>query len=152
MNETQYYVQRLINTHKARIRPEGEEELTELQRDLYDTIQALVENNPRILSRNEIEEEYNRIRGKNLNLLPTDFCYNLVNVGPDFETKFLIRVKRGRFEFVDFHWPAEDREVTITWAPRGRCVPEELRNNTFTVGIYHKGEYRWDFTELEEYL
>ena len=98
----------------------------------------------------QITEKYNRHGA--LNLLPTDFCYNLVNVGSDFETKFLMRVGRGKFKFVDFHWQAKDRQEKITWTPKGKDLPKELKGKTFAVGIYHKGEYSWNFSELDEYL
>jgi len=85
-----------------------------------------------------------------LNLLPTDFCYNLVNVGPDFEAKFLMSNGRGKFKFVDFHWQAEDKQANIVWTPKGKDVPEELKGKSFSVGIYSKGEYSWNFSELDE--
>jgi hypothetical protein len=75
-----------------------------------------------------------------------------VNNGPDFKTKFLIWIGRGTFKFVDFHWRSDDSEIIITWAPKGRSVPLELRGETFKVGKYYKGEYTWNFSELGNYM
>jgi hypothetical protein len=152
INRTQKYIEGLITTHKDRTKPKGLEGLTDKQKTLYDTIKAIVNGNPnQLLSNKQITEKY-KIRHGALNLLPTDFCYNLVNVGADFETKFLMRIGRGEFEFVGFHWQARDRQERITWTPKGKDVPKELKGQTFAVGIYHKGEYSWNFSELDEYF
>jgi hypothetical protein len=87
------------------------------------------------------------------NMLPTDFCYNSVNRGPDFEAKFLLKQERGKFKFVGFDWPANDKPEDMEWTPRGRYVPEGLRGKTFIVGTYHKGVYSWNFhKELAPFL
>jgi hypothetical protein len=152
IGSTHKYIERLITTHKDRRKPKGIEALTDKQKTLYDTIKAITEKNPKLpLTNKQITEKY-QIRHGALSLLPTDFCYNLVNVGPDFETKFLIGSGRGEFEFVGFHWQAKDREEKIRWTPKGKDVPKELKGKTFTVGIYRKGEYSWNFSELDEYL
>lgn len=150
INRTQKYIERLITTHKDRRKPKGLEGLTDKQKTLYDTIKAIVNDNPnQLITNKQITEKYQITHGA-LSLRPTDFCYNLVNVGPDFETKFLMSTGRGQFEFVGFHWQAKD--TRITWTPKGKDVPKELKGETFTVGIYRKGEYRWNFSELDEYL
>jgi len=129
-----------------------EVQLTDKQKTLHDAIKAIAKDNPNLLLTNkQITQKY-QIRHGALTMLPTDFCYNLVNVGPDYETKFLIGIRRGEFEFVDFHWPAPDRPEKITWTPKGKDVPDDLKGETFTVGIYSKGEYSWNFSKLHEYL
>jgi len=152
INQTRQYIERIRKTHKDRKRPKGPEGLTDKQRTFYDTIKAIVDvNRPQVLTNIQIKKEYQSRHGP-LSLLPTDFCYNLVNVGADSETKFLISVERGKFELVDFHWPAEDSQVIITWIPKGKDVPQELRGKVFKIGKYYKGEYSWDFSELDKYL
>jgi len=81
-------------------------------------------------------------------LLPSDFCYNLVNIAPDSEVKFLRYHERGMYEFVNFNWNTADN-IKITWSPNGS---DELRNRTFAVGHYRKDWYEWDFNELTEFL
>ena len=100
------------------------------QKNLYDTIKEIVNRNPnQDLTKNQISEKH-KIRHGTLNLLPTDFCYNLVNVAPDFETKYLIRKERGIFKFVGFHWPAKDIQEIITWTPIGKdMVVTKSKNN-----------------------
>ena len=151
INKTRQYIERLITIHQQRINPKGLEGLSEIQNKFYEIIETIAQNNHNQVLTNQIREEY-QIRHGKLNLLPTDFCYNLVNVGPDFKTKFLINIERRVFKFVDFHWRSDDSETIITWTPKGKNVPLELRGENFTVGKYYKGEYRWNFSELDEYL
>jgi hypothetical protein len=81
--------------------------------------------------------------------LPSDFCYNKVNVAPDFETKFLISLEKGIFQFVGLSWNSND-PIHIKWNPQGRDVPSELLNGKpYIVGIYHNGRYSWNFEELK---
>jgi len=144
--DTKAYIQRLIQKHEYRRSPKGEESLTNTQHNLYDVIKDIAESSgKRVVLRKDIQLTYKRRFNEELNLLPTDFCYNSVNVGPDFETKFLLKRNRGEFEFVGFHWPASDRQLEIEWSPTGRDCPEELKGKTFIVGIYHRGTYFWDF-------
>jgi hypothetical protein len=77
------------------------------------------------------------------NIRPTDFCYNLTNFG-DKEYKFLKRVGRGKFRFVDFEWSCE-QGVPVTWRV------DELEAE-FTVGEYKDKEFRWNSNELEKFL
>jgi len=107
MNETQKYIERLITTHQQRTKPEGLKGLSDIQKIFYDTIKTIAQNNQNKLLTNQIREEYKSRHGT-LNLLPTDFCYNLVNIAPDFKTKFLIRTDRRTFNFVDFFWLSDD--------------------------------------------
>jgi hypothetical protein len=135
--------QRLIDTHKDRVIPKGEAYLTPAQRDIYQAVTDLVRTSRSpILRYRDIKSKYSG------GLLPTDFCYNLVNIAPDFEVKFLRYLERGMYEFVNFNWkPADD--IKITWSPNGS---DELKNRTFAVGRYRKGRYEWDFRELTEFL
>lgn len=152
INRTQRYIERLITTHKDRTKPKGLEGLTDNQKTLYDTIKAIVNDNPnQLLTNEQITEKY-QIRHGALTLLPTDFCYNIVNWGLDSETKFLMKTGRGEFEFVGVYWQGKDTK--ITWTPKGKDVPKELKakGEPFTVGIYRKSEYSWNFSELDEYL
>jgi hypothetical protein len=57
-------------------------------------------------------------------------------------------VEKGMFRFVDFHWQAKDDQVNITWTPKGKDVPEELKGKLFSLGVYHEGKYSWNFSEL----
>ena len=135
--------QRLINTHKNRIIPKNEHHLTAAQKNIFNAIKGIVQTsgNP-VLRYRDIKSKY---KG---GLLPTDFCYNLVNIAPDFEVKFLFFLNRGTYKFVDFNWDAADN-INITWSPNGS---EELNNRTFTVGHYRNGKYEWYFKELEKFL
>lgn len=135
--------QRLINAHKNRIIPKNEHHLTAAQKNIFNAIKGIVQTsgNP-ILRYRDIKSKY---KG---GLLPTDFCYNLVNIAPDFEVKFLCFLNRGTYEFVDFNWDTADN-INITWSPNGS---EELNNRTFTVGHYRNGKYEWYFKELEKFL
>lgn len=147
-SDAEKYIGRLISTHEYRRNPKGQEGLTEKQKALYDTIKSIDNDHPgELISNKQITEKYQRSHGP-LNLLPTDFCYNLVNVGPDFVAKFLMSVEKGMFRFVDFQWQAKDDHVDITWTPKGKDVPEELKGKFFSVGMYHKGEYSWNFSDL----
>jgi hypothetical protein len=146
------YVDRLIKTHEQRIYPKGIIDLTDEQRNLYEVIESVVrKTNSNIVFRVDILSTYTKRFGSALKLLPTDFCYNLVNQGPDFETKFLLAKGVGEFEFVGFDWQSDDAH-DIKWIPRGRYVPEELKGKTFKVGTYRDGRYVWDFSELEQFL
>lgn len=140
---TREICQRLIDTHKDRVSPNGEAFLTPAQRNLFQAVADLVRT-----SRSPILR-YADIKSKDKGgLLPSDFCYNLVNIGPDFEVKFLRYLGRGNYEFVGFNWETTDN-VNIRWSPKGS---NELKNRTFTVGHYRKDRYEWDFKELTEFL
>jgi len=119
-----------------------------------DVIKDIAESSgKRVVLRKNIQLKYKRRFNTELNLLPTDFGYNSVNVGPDFEIKFLLKINKGEFEFVGFTWPASDRQLEIEWSPTGRDVPEDLKEKTFIVGIYHNGTYFWDFQkDLKRYI
>ena len=87
-NKTRQYIERLKRTHKYRRTPKGLEELTFKQKDFYNAIKNIVKKNRNDLLKNQqIREEYEMRYGE-LNFLATDFCYNLVNVGPDFRQSF----------------------------------------------------------------
>ncbi len=134
---------RLIDTHKDRIEPKGESYLTPAQRNVFEAITDLVHSTKNsILRYRDIKSRY---KG---GLLPSDFCYNLVNIGPDFEVKFLRNLERGKFEFVGFNWDSAN-DIKITWSPK---VSEELKNRAFTVGYYRNGKYKWNFNELMDFL
>jgi len=151
-NKTGQYIERLKQTHKYRRTPKGLEGLTFKQKDFYNAIKNIVKQKRKdILKNQQIKVEYEMRYGE-LNFLPTDFCYNLVNVGPDFETKFLINIERGKFKFVDFHSNIENKLLIITWTPKGRDVPPELKGETFEVGEYYKGKYHCNFSQLDKYL
>jgi predicted transcriptional regulator len=91
-SDTEQYIERLISSHEYRKTSKGQEDLTEKQKELYDTIKYIYNDHPsELISNKQITEKYQRRHGP-LNLLPTDFCYNLINVGPDFEAKFLMSV------------------------------------------------------------
>ena len=139
---TKEICQQLIDTHNDRVTTKRESDLTSAQRNMFQAVTDLVRTsrNP-ILRYRDIKSKY---KG---GLLPTDFCYNLVNIAPDFEVKFLLYIQRGMYEFVDFIWN-NDNNIKITWSPNGS---DELENRTFTVGNYRKGKYEWDFSELMEF-
>ena len=135
--------QRLIDTHKDRIKPKDEFYLTPAQRTMFQAVNDLVRTSRSpILRYRDIKIKY---KG---GLLPSDFCYNLVNIGPDFEVKFLLYRERGIYEFVSFNWETTNN-INIRWSPKGS---DEFKNRTFTVGHYRKNRYEWDFTELREFL
>ena len=64
----------------------------------------------------------------------------------------MINIERGKFKFVDFHSKVENKRVIITWTPKGRNVPPELKGEIFEVGEYYKGKYLWNFSQLDKYL
>ncbi len=135
--------QRLIDTHKDRIKSKGESYLTPAQRNIFQAVTDLVRTSRSPLLRyRDIKSKY---KG---GLLPSDFCYNLVNKAPDFEVKFLRYHERGMYEFVNFNWNTAEN-IKIAWSPNGS---DELKNRTFSVGHYRKYRYEWDFTELTEFL
>lgn len=140
---TKEICQQLIDTHKDRIKSKSASYLTAAQRNIFQAVNDLVRTSQSpILRYRDIKSKY---KG---GLLPTDFCYNLVNIAPDFETKFLRYLERGMYEFVNFNWePADD--IKITWSPNGS---DELKNRTFAVGYYRNGRYEWDFKKLTEFL
>lgn len=148
------YIMRLIETHEHRSRPKGKNSLTDEQNKLFEVIESMARNrSDKIVFRGDIVSAYNRRFRTDPNMLPTDFCYNSVNRGPDFEAKFLLKQERGKFKFVGFDWPADDKPEDIEWTPKGGDVPEGLRGKPFKVGTYHKGAYSWDFhKELAQYL
>lgn len=149
------YIMRLIETHQDRIRPRGRNLLTVEKNRLYEVIESVARNRgDNIVFRGDIVSAYSRRFGTAPNMLPTDFCYNSVNRGPDFETKFLLKQERGRFKFVSFDWPADDEPEDIEWTVSRRGdAPEGLRGKTFKVGTYHRGIYSWDFRrELAQYV
>jgi len=140
---TKEICQTLIDTHKDRMKSKGESFLTPAQRDIYQAIADLVRT-----------KESSRLRYRDIKskykggLLPSDFCYDLVNKGPDFEVKFLRYRDRGIYEFVGFNWETAD-DVNIRWTPKSS---DEFKNRTFTVGHYRKNRYEWDFNALTEFL
>jgi hypothetical protein len=147
------YVQRLINGHMQRGKPKTQEHLTLLQQQLHTIIKLLSATPHRIVSNKDINSKYNDVFHSKLNLLPTDFCYNKVNIAPDFEAKYLLYRDMGEYEFVDFNWQANERPIEILWVPKGSGVPGVLKGRLFKVGIYYNGIYSWDFeTELKEYI
>ena len=134
---------KLIDTHKDRIKSKAESYFTPAQKEIFQAVADLVRTNGSTRLRyRDIKSKY---KG---GLLPSDFCYNLVNIGPDFEAKFLLYHARGIYEFVNFNWEAAN-SIQITWSPKGS---DEFKNRTFTVGYYRKGKYEWDFKELAEFL
>jgi hypothetical protein len=151
MNKIQKYVRRFIKSHGDREKPKGHEVLTDKQRSLYNTISVLVKDKKiKFISVKDIKDEYQK-RKISLNSWPTDFCYNLVNIGPDYETKYLIRDEKGEFHFVDIHWIAGN-SIPIYWIPKGKGVPFNLKDKMFKVGTYCEGKYIWNFSELNEIL
>ena len=105
--------QQLIDTHEGRVTPKGESYLTPAQRNIFQAVTNLVRTNRNPIMRyRDIKSKY---KG---GLLPTDFCYNIVNVAPDFEVKFLRYLERGIYEFVNFHWDYAEN-IKITWSPNG---------------------------------
>lgn len=149
---TRKYVMRFIEIHKNRIYTTGVAHMTLGQRKLYEVIKRLAQNTGNILRRKDIEIEYKRTLGKPLNMLPSDFCYNMTNSGPDFECKFLLRIGQGLYEFVDTQWPGDGRRINVEWDPKGRDVPKDLNGLIFNVGEYVAGRYEWDFTGLDPFL
>lgn len=143
MNNTREYIERLIKTHEDREKPKGEEGLACKQKEFYKTIKAIAkDNNNKVMSK-KIKEKYPKPSYQ-----LTDFCYDKVNQ-EDVETKFLISSRKsGKFEFVGFNWQAKDKQVEITWIPRGQYVPIELEGKPFTVGKYQNGKYSWNFKKL----
>ncbi len=140
---TREICQRLIDIHKDRIKSKGESYLTPAQRNIFQAVTDLVRTSRSPLLRyRDIKSKY---KG---GLLPSDFCYNLVNKAPDFEVKFLRYHERGMYEFVNFNWNTAEN-IKIAWSPNGS---DELKNRTFSVGHYRKYRYEWDFTELTEFL
>ena len=134
-----------IEEHKKRIASKGYEDLTEEGKKLYEATKGItVGSGERILTRKNIGEKYKEKYHGDMQILPSDYCYNKVNKGPDYESKFLLSLERGKYKFVDFNW-LNDRQEIITWRIKGVEKP-------FKVGFYQKGRYAWDFTELEEYL
>ena len=152
--DARLYIMRLIQTHEQRSRPKGKNSLTYEQIKLYEVIESIARNrSDNIVFRGDIVSAYNRRFGTGPNMLPTDFCYNSVNRGPDFEAKFLLKQERGKFKFVGFDWPADDKPEDIEWTPKGREVPEGLTGKSFIVGKYYKGQYLWNFHGgLAQYL
>ncbi|MBU4582663.1 MAG: hypothetical protein KKH02_09690 [Proteobacteria bacterium] len=142
------YVRRLIDGHKSRIAPMGKDYLTQSQNYVYEVVKYVFEktgeNN---ISGKEVKKQYRRKYGRDMQLLLSDFCYNLVNVGPDFKAKFLFYTRRSEFEYVDFS-VSSDKHVPIIWNPKGKNVPPQLSGRQFCVGQYYHGTYNWDFSEL----
>jgi hypothetical protein len=136
--------QRLIDTHKDRAIPKGEAFLTPAQRNIFQAVSSLARTSrsPSVLRYADIKSKY---KG---GLLPSDFCYNLVNIGPDFEVKFLRYLGRGTYEFVNFNWDTAEN-IRIRWLPKGS---DETKIQSFTVGHYRMNRYEWDFHELAELL
>jgi len=135
--------QRLIDTHQDRFVPKGEAFLTPAQRNIFQAVSDFVRiSRSPILRYADIKSKY---KG---GLQLSDFCYNLVNIGPDFEVKFLRSLDRGRYEFVNFNWDTAEN-IKITWLPKSS---DELRKQPFTVGHYRMNRYEWDFKELAEFL
>lgn len=113
--------QRLIDTHRYRITPKGEAYLTPEQVNIFHAVTDFVRSSRSpILKCRDIKRIYHR------GLLLSDFCYNLVNIAPDFEVKFLYCLGRDTYKFVNFNWDTSDN-VKITWSPKGA-------KQTFSVG------------------
>lgn len=143
IKSTKEICQRFIDTHKNRESPKGESDCTPAQKMIFQTVTALVhKNKSSILKYSDMKEKY---KG---GLLPSDFCYNIVNIDPDFEVKFLRYLSRGLYEFVGCNWDTAD-SIKITWSPTG---PVALKKQTFHVGYYRNGKYKWDFTELGKFI
>lgn len=142
--KTEEYIES-IEEHKKRIAPKGYEDLTEAGKKLYEATKGITAgSSERILSYSDIKGIFKEKYHVNMQILPSDYCYNKINKGPDYESKFLLSLERGKYKFVDFYW-LNDRQEIITWHIR-------KLNRTFRIGIYQKGKYEWKFTELEEYL
>jgi hypothetical protein len=140
---TRKICQKLIETHKDRVTPKDESYLTQAQRNIFQAVTDLVRTSRSpILRYRDIKNKY---KG---GLLPSDFCYNLVNIGQDHEVKFLRYLGRGMYEFVNFNWGTAGN-IEITWSPTGS---DDLKGRTFKVGYYRNGNYEWDFTELKKFL
>lgn len=135
-----------IERFKRRIFPRGYEDFTDTPKKLYETVKEMVGSDKnRLFRRKEIGEKFRSKFGIKMQIQPTDFCFNKINVGPDFETKFLLATDRGEFRFVDFYWVSETQQV-VTWKIK------EL-NKTFKVGYYQGGRFFWNFPkELMEEL
>lgn len=142
------YLHRLIDGHKVRITPRGEEYLTPSQAKVYKITKDIFERtNKTNVSGKEVKAAYRKRYNKDMQLLLSDFCYDLVNIAPDFEAKFFFYKNRGEFEFVDF-FANNDISIPIIWNPKGRNVPDQLSGRKFCVGKYHQGKYYWDFRKL----
>lgn len=149
-NELKDYVQRLIDGHEKRTAPKGKDDLTQAQIDIYEIVKDVYkapdnENKNNFLE--SVKDKYFQKRGRPMQLLLSDFCYNLVNVGPDFEAKYLFHTGRGNYEFVDFFADTKSPEQII-WKPKGKNVPKQLAGKQFRVGQYYRGAYKWNFVEL----
>ena len=118
-------------------------------RNLYDTvIEIVAEDGIKRLGFDAISKRYKeKYHISQLSILPTDVCYNMVNL-EDQETKFLMCRGIGDFEFVGLNY-VNDREERITWTLRGRDLPERLKNVTYNIGTYRNGNYSWNEDELK---
>jgi predicted type IV restriction endonuclease len=122
-------------------------------RGLYDTIVKIVtETGLHRLGGDAISKRYNKDRNlpesASLPILPTDVCYNMVNLA-DQETKFLLRRDIGDFEFVDLNY-VNDREERITWTLGRKGLSDRLKGKTYPdIGVYRKGHYYWNEDELK---
>jgi hypothetical protein len=116
-----------------------------MQKKLYETVKEMVgSDKSRRLTKKEIGDRFRSKFGIKTQYQPTDFCYNRINKGPDFESKFLVATGRGEFQFVDFGWVSQTQQI-VTWGIK------EL-NKTFRVGYYQDGRFFWNFPRqlLEE--
>jgi hypothetical protein len=127
-----------IERFKRRTFPRGYEDLAYMQRKLYETIKEMAgSDKSRRFTKKEIGDKFRSKFGIKTQYQPTDFCYNKINKGLDFESKFLLATDRGEFQFVDFRWVSETQQV-VTWKIK------EL-NRTFKVGYYQAGRFFWNF-------
>ena len=126
---TREICQRLIDTHKDRITSKGESYLTPAQRNIFQAVTHLIRTSRSpILRYRDIKSKY---KG---GLLPSDFCYNLVNIGPDFEVKYLRYHERGMYEFVNFNWDIADNNELPRSKLRGILNKEYLHYSEASFG------------------
>jgi hypothetical protein len=129
--------------------PKIKADLTDEQAKVYKVIKNVVEETgTKNVFGHQVKQQYRRQFGKDMQLLLTDFCYNLVNIGPDFEAKFLLFNNRNHFEFLDFI-ARSGHPIPIMWMPKGKNVPRQLSGRKFCVGQYVQSRYIWDFSELK---
>ncbi len=135
-----------IERFKKRTIPRGYEDLTDMRRKLYETVKEMAGSDKnRLFRRKEIEEKFRSKFRIKMQYQPTDFCYNKINLGQDFESKFLLATDRGEFRFVDFYWESETQEP-VTWKIKGL-------KKIFKVGYYQGRRFFWNFPkELMEEL
>jgi hypothetical protein len=123
----------------------GYDKLTERQRKLFDFCKG---RGAEEIPYSDISSEFPSKTGIiDWEIVPTDFCYNLVNM-EDKPNKFLCQLRRRVFRFVDFDWSGM---TAVTWTPRPRVRNETFpKSKTVKVGVYDKSEFRWDFDAFRE--